>query len=593
MAIWLSYLNEALIIGILAMSVNVLIGYSGILSIASVATGGVSGYLAGYLSAAHGWSFLPCLTAGVASGILVGILLSLPSLRLSGEYVLMLTLAFASVVVSGLIAVPALGGQNGLLGIMPVHIGSKVLLRPADLLELVVPATAICLAICWRIIYSPFGRVLKGIREEPDAVRALGKNVFAYQVVAFAASSAIAAVGGVILVFYNQLASPTLFDFNAATLVIAIAVIGGLGNLWGSLVGAVLLVGLQPVLEKVVAVDPNSASLWQMIVYGLLLLIIVRIRPEGLIPETASVRKLARRIRGRQPDKDPAAAGADASEGQAGVLDGAAAAVASAPGNGEAIVAAATLKAHGLEKHFGGIRAVSNLDIELTPGRITALVGPNGAGKTTVFNLLTGQINPDAGEVELDGNLVSGLPPHRVVLRGMARSFQDVRTFRRLTALENVMLAVPEQTGEDLVALMLRPFAVRRRERETRKLALECLGFVGLLSEADERAGNLSYGSQKLLAVARLLATGCDVLLIDEPAAGIDREALEPVMQVMERLRASGKTICLVEHNLEVVTRLADHVLFIEDGRVTETGTMDEIRQQPRLATVYFGHHNG
>jgi branched-chain amino acid transport system permease protein len=375
--------------------------------------------------------------------------------------------------------------------------------------------------------------------------------------------------------------------------VIAIAVIGGLGNLWGSLVGAVLLVGLQPVLEKVVAVDPNSASLWQMIVYGLLLLIIVRIRPEGLIPETASVRKLARRIRGRQPDKDPAAAGADASDGQAGVLDGAAAAVASDSGNGEAVVAAATLKAHGLEKHFGGIRAVSNLDIELTPGRITALVGPNGAGKTTVFNLLTGQINPDAGEVELDGNVVSGLPPHRVVLRGMARSFQDVRTFRRLTALENVMLAVPEQTGEDLVALMLRPFAVRRRERETRKLALECLGFVGLLSEADERAGNLSYGSQKLLAVARLLATGCDVLLIDEPAAGIDREALEPVMQVMERLRASGKTICLVEHNLEVVTRLADHVLFIEDGRVTETGTMDEIRQQPRLATVYFGHHNG
>jgi branched-chain amino acid transport system permease protein len=250
-----------------------------------------------------------------------------------------------------------------------------------------------------------------------------------------------------------------------------------------------------------------------------------------------------------------------------------------------------TLRAQGLEKHFGGIAAVRDLDIELSPGMITALVGPNGAGKTTVFNLLTGQILPDRGEVELAGDDISGLPPHKTVLHGMARSFQDVRTFRRMTVLENVMLAVPEQTGERLPALFLRPLAVRRREREVRDRALECLGFVGLRDQADERAGRLGFGSQKLLAVARLLATGCDVLLIDEPASGIDREALEPVMRVMERLRASGKTICLVEHNLEVVTRLADHVLFIEEGQVTERGTMDDIRQQPRLATVYFGHH--
>jgi len=579
MNIWLGYLNEALIIGMFALSVNVLIGYSGILSIAGVATGGVAGYLAGYLSAMHGWAFLPCLFVGIGAGALIGILLSLPALRLSAEYVLMLTLAFASVIVSALVAIPALGGQNGLLGIMPVHIGGKILLRPDELLEFIVPLTAICFLACWRIIYSPFGRVLKGIREEPDAVRALGKNVLSYQVIAFAASSAVAAVGGVALVFYNQLASPTLFDFNVATLVIAIAVIGGLGNLWGSMVGALLLVSLQPILEKIVDVNPSSAVLWQAIVYGLLLLVIVRLRPEGLIPERASWRGLRSALARSRRKASPAEAIAP---------------VAVAPSlpsqNGNA-AAGVSLKAHGLEKHFGGITAVSDLDIELSPGMITALVGPNGAGKTTVFNLLTGQIPPDRGEVELGGASVSGLPPHRVVARGMARSFQDVRTFTRMTVLENVMLAVGEQTGESLPALFVRPLAVRRRERQVREWALECLGFVGLSEQADERAGNLGYGSQKLLAVARLLATGCDVLLIDEPASGIDREALEPVMLVMERLRASGKTICLVEHNLEVVTRLADHVLFIEDGKVTETGTMDDIRKQPRLATVYFGHH--
>lgn len=594
MIIWLGYLNEALIIGMLALSVNVLIGYSGILSIASVATGGVAGYLAGYLSAMHGWAFLPCLGAGIGAGILIGIFLSLPALRLSGEYVLMLTLAFASVIVSGLVAIPALGGNNGLLGIMPVHLGGKVLLRPNELLEFVVPLTAISFFVCWRIIYSPFGRVLKGIREEPDAVRALGKNVLSYQVVAFAASSAVAAVGGVTLVFYNQLAAPSLFNFNVATLVVAIAVIGGLGNLVGSLVGAVLLVSLHPILEKVVDVEPSSASLWQAVIYGLLLLVIVRLRPEGLIPERLSLRGLFGRGSPRR-SPEPAVAGAVASaHGLAEVslpvapVDGEAA----PRGNGNSQPAAVpTLKAKGLEKHFGGITAVRDLDIELSPGRITALVGPNGAGKTTVFNLLTGQIVPDRGEVELHGRVVSGLPPHRVVSRGMARSFQDVRTFTRMTVLENVMLAVGDQTGEGLVALFLRPLAVRRRERQVRERALECLGFVGLREQAGERSGNLGYGSQKLLAIARLLATGCEVLLIDEPAAGIDRDALEPVMRVMERLRASGKTVCLVEHNLEVVTRLADHVLFIENGQVTESGTMDDIRQQQRLATVYFGHH--
>jgi len=244
----------------------------------------------------------------------------------------------------------------------------------------------------------------------------------------------------------------------------------------------------------------------------------------------------------------------------------------------------------GLFKSFGGIHAVRGLDIELAKGKITSLLGPNGAGKTTVFNLITGRIRPDRGTVLLRGKRITGMSPHRVAALGMVRSFQDVRTYVRLTLLDNVVLSVPGQSGEHLPSLFLRPWATIRDDRIAHERAMECLAFVGLEDRAHDMAGALGFGDQKLLGLARLLATGGDILLLDEPAAGIDRSNLEPVLEAIERLRKEGKTICLVEHNRDVVTRLADHVLFMENGSVVAQGTMSDIVKQPRLAEVYFGH---
>ena len=227
--------------------------------------------------------------------------------------------------------------------------------------------------------------------------------------------------------------------------------------------------------------------------------------------------------------------------------------------------------------------------IELRRGTITALVGPNGAGKTTVFNLLTGAIPPDAGTVLLNGEELVGLNPYQVARKGMVRSFQDVRLFNRLSCLQNVMMAVQEQPGENFGTLAVAKRRVVRAEAETKEKAMGWLGFVGMAEFADLPAGALSYGQTKLVSLARVLATEADVLLLDEPASGIDTKWVDTMLDLIEQVRDQGRTVCVVEHNLHVVGRLADHTYFMELGEITAQGTIDELTNTPRLAEVYFG----
>jgi branched-chain amino acid transport system permease protein len=588
MEFWLNVLNEALIVATFAVSVNVILGVAGQLSLASVGLGGVAGYLAAYLSAKHGVAFVPALAAGAAAAFVAGFVLAVPALRLKQNYVILLTLAFGVVVLAVIEAIPVLGGTNGLLGIQLVDFGGP--LRTAkDLLRLIGLVAVLCWLFCWRLDASPFGRVLRGIREDPDATEALGKHVVRYKITTFAWTGAVAGVAGVMLVYYSQIASPTQFDFNTTTLILAAVVVGGIGSLPGSIVGALLLTAIGPVLQRTVNLSPETATLWQLIIYGVLLGVIMRVRPTGIIPEGA-FRKLVSRQRG------PDAGDVERPEDAHGVSAHLAPEVHVPSGATNREVPArdeqgtVILRASGLVKHFRGIRAVQGFDLELKAGQVTALVGPNGAGKTTVFNLLTGRIRPDGGEVILRGKDITALPAYRVAHLGMVRSFQDVRIISQLSLLDNVALGVPRQPGEHMPSLFLRPLACRRGEARARATAKACLEFVGLENRAGDLAGRLGYGDQKLLVIARLLATGGDVLLIDEPAAGIDRSKLEPVLEVVERLRADGKTICLVEHNLDVVQRLSDEVVFMEEGRVTARGTMDTITSDERLASVYFGH---
>lgn len=247
------------------------------------------------------------------------------------------------------------------------------------------------------------------------------------------------------------------------------------------------------------------------------------------------------------------------------------------------------LSATGLEVSFGGLRALQNCSFTVERGRITCLVGPNGAGKTTIFNVITGFLRPDAGTVSFQGTPLDGMKPQAIVAAGIARTFQNLRLFVDLTALDNVVVALPSQTGEEPLAAIFRPLHVARAQTRHREEAMQILQHVGLAARAGEFVRNLSYGEQKLLTVARGLATGAELLLLDEPASGLSASALDQIMDLLRRLQTEGKTLLVVEHNTRVVQQIADEVLFLHQGHLMARGTPEQIISDPALAEIYFG----
>jgi branched-chain amino acid transport system ATP-binding protein len=247
------------------------------------------------------------------------------------------------------------------------------------------------------------------------------------------------------------------------------------------------------------------------------------------------------------------------------------------------------LQAHGLDHHFGGLHALRDCTFEVAQGRITCLVGPNGAGKTTIFNAITGFLRPNEGHVSFRGRSLDGLRPQAIVQAGIARSFQNLRLFMELSALDNVMVALPRQFAEGPLGAIFRPLHTTKRQRQTREAAMRALEHVGLVDRAQETVRNLSYGEQKLLTVARLLATGAELLLLDEPASGLSAGALDSVMALLRRLQSEGKTLLVVEHNTRVVQQIADEVLFLHQGHLMARGTPAQIMADPALAEIYFG----
>jgi branched-chain amino acid transport system ATP-binding protein len=249
----------------------------------------------------------------------------------------------------------------------------------------------------------------------------------------------------------------------------------------------------------------------------------------------------------------------------------------------------AYLSVAGVNKSFGGLHALQDTNFEIARGRITCLVGPNGAGKTTIFNVITGFLPPDTGTVLFQGQCLDGLSRQQIVRQGIARTFQNLRLFIDLTALDNVLAAIPGQPGETAWGAIFRPIHTARAQARLRAEALQILDHVGLADRANDYVRNLSYGEQKLLCVARVLATGAELLLLDEPASGMSAGALDNIMTLMRRLQSEGKTLLVVEHNTRVVQRIADEVLFLHQGHLMAQGTADQITADPELAKIYFG----
>ncbi|HVV21284.1 MAG TPA: ABC transporter ATP-binding protein [Pseudonocardiaceae bacterium] len=249
----------------------------------------------------------------------------------------------------------------------------------------------------------------------------------------------------------------------------------------------------------------------------------------------------------------------------------------------------ALMRVADLSKRFGGIHAVRGVSFDVRRGAATSLIGPNGAGKTTIFNLITGALRADTGSVVFEGREIRGLAPNQVARRGISRTFQDLRLFGSMTVLETVMVSFQHQLGEHPMALVLRPRAVRRQERDLRERAREILDRVGLAGQEKRIAATLSYAEQKLLIISRSIAMRADVWLLDEPASGLDGDALVQFAQLLRGLVDDGQTVLIVEHNLRLVEQVSDWVLFLDQGQLKAEGPPAEIFANKELQEIYMG----
>lgn len=564
---WINYLDQALLLAALAVSVNLLVGYAGQVSVAHAAFAGVGGYTVCFLAGEHGWPYLASLAVAVLVATAFGVLIGVIALGLAEEFLILMTLAFSLGVIGVFATFDSLGGAMGITGVEGLRLFGLELDGPSDWLVPSAVVLVLVFAVCRRLGESPYGRVLKGIREDAVATRALGKNTFGYKIGIFAVTSGLTGlIGGFYSGWLGQ-ATPSAFGFPLAMAVFAMVIVGGNANLVGSVVAGVALTMIEPVLREVLGVESTQAALLQVVLYGALLVLVMIVRPQGLFPERsrhAAVPAAAPRAEVSPRPERPAARTSYAD-------------------------AEVVLRAEGLSKRFGGITAAKDIGLELRRGTITALVGPNGAGKTTAFNLLTGTVVPDTGSVTLNGAELVGMRPDLVVRAGLARTFQDVRLLGRLTCLENVMLAVPGQPGERAARLFVPGRGVARADREVAAQAMEWLDFVGMADQAATPADALSYGQSKLVSLARALATKADVLLLDEPASGVDATWVDTMLTMVAAVRDEGRTVCLVEHNLDVVRELSDHTYFMELGEITASGTLAELTGSARLAEAYFG----
>jgi len=592
--------NQILILMILAVSLNVLLGYAGQVSMATAAFYAIGSYATGILiatSAYHngvqaialGWDFVPAAAVAITFAFISALVISLPAAkRVTGEFLILLTLAF-QIVVQALVnnLDQFTGGPNGLI-LPPLTLFGAQLSQPTRFFWIILGLALVTLFVAHTLGESPFGRMLKGIREDELAVQSVGKPTVGPKMIAFGVTAALCGMAGAFAGPYFQFVAPGTYSFDFAIFVVAVVTLGGPGNLLGTVIASIVLGGLRPLLQNLDFVgDANSIAV-QSVLYGLALVVLMRVRPEGFLPEGMRFRNV---LRGRNGNGKPESShervvAPHPTSTPATDLDRDRAPLTTDNSDpNESVV----LSIEGLDKRFGGLTAVSKVNLTLRRGRIAALIGPNGAGKTTIFNLITGVLRPDGGRVTLNGVDLAGHSTVRIAELGMARSFQNVRLFQRISALDNVAVAVPGQSGEHLWQLVFRPLRSRRIERETMLKAMTYLEYVGMANRADERVSNLSFAEQKLVAIARLLATEADVLLLDEPTSGIDPVAVDRIIDRIRGLRDLGKTICIVEHSLHVVERLADHVFFMDEGEVVAEGTVGEITSQPRLVEVYFG----
>ncbi|GAA0239537.1 branched-chain amino acid ABC transporter ATP-binding protein/permease [Actinomadura nitritigenes] len=561
----------ALVFALLAIGMGLAMGIAGQINLAQIAFFGVSAYATAILTTHNGLGFWPAAALALVASALIGLLVGVPALRMQSHYLGIVTLGLALGFINWTTNAEIAGGAEGISAIpvppmFGVDLSSEYLYY---YLEVVVFAVALAFGLF--VVRTGLGRRLMAMRDDPLAAGAVGAEIPLLRMTAFMLSSVFGGLAGVLYAGLIRYIAPDTFNIANMFLLLAMVVIGGRQSLVGCVVGAV---GLTLIREKLVD-HPTYAQLG----FGVVVVLMVVFAPTGLAGVPARLKALLDRRLGRTAERSvlrpfqPYEAAADASR----------------DGGGPAGGPRPMLEIDGIAKQFRGLKALKDVSLTVERGEIRGIVGPNGSGKTTLFNVISGFYRPSGGRVLMDGQVVSGSRPYRLSRHGLARTFQNLRLFGELTVRDNLLVALDRSRTYAIWRYALWPVGIWRQERRLHRRADDLLRRFGLTEFAAAAPGALPYGIQRRIEIARAMAGSPRLLLLDEPAAGLNGEEVRQLSEIVRSIRDSGVTVVLIEHNMGLVMSLCERVTVLAGGSVIAEGTPAEVVADHAVIEAYLG----
>jgi branched-chain amino acid transport system permease protein len=551
----------AIVFALLAVGLGLAMGVGGQINLAQVAFFGVSTYAVAIFTTQAGFGFWTAAVLAMVAAALVGIFVGIPALRMQSHYLGIVTLGLALAFTNWVTNSTLTGGADGISGIpvpplFGIDLSSEYLYY---YLELIVFGLA--LAFAGFVTHTGLGRRLRAMRDDSLAAGAVGAPVPVLRMTAFVLASLYGGVAGVLYAGLIRYVAPETFSIANMFLLLAMVIIGGRQSIVGCVVGAIALSLLREALV--------DFSVYAQLGFGVVVVLMVVFAPTGLAGIPTRLRQLVRRRRaGDQRATLRPFTPADAEDHDR---------------------TGAGLEISGISKHFRGLKALADVSMSVGAGEIRGVVGPNGSGKTTLFNIVSGIYSVTSGSASIDGTVVTGRRPHAVSRLGLARTFQNLRLFGRMTVRDNVLVALDRSSMWQVWRYPLWPFGVWRAERDLRARADALLDQFGLADFADTTPGSLPYGIQRRLEIARAMATGPRLLLLDEPAAGLNGQEVGQLGEIVRSIRDGGVTVVLIEHNMGLVMSLCDRVTVLASGSVIADGTPAEVAVLPKVIEAYLG----